>query len=1731
MYSSPQFQWPPQRKDTDLSLNPYNAADTTKKALYRVQIRAGSEHNVTTTSSSPQSAERSPSPTKQVGKPRYPARERVEALKILHTRRNIPEDEGKETVTLTTLECDRKAGEQDGEAEYIRWTHLKADVMEFGDFEVGFFCPHHDSAFVGQHPCLRVSLGAQGVRKVEVSLAFRLIRKIRETREKEFIHGRYLEPTAVRYDGYDPGTDKHDGSVTFFCLPYFSLHNTSPYCSHESGAAHPARTLLQSYFRLESMEGRDALQAVRKLHLWPEEKLVHVPQVWGLILNKSTIVTCSHVSREEMCGSAIRQEPQKALSGGGGPSVVKFTDASGRVFFFPTEQCRSWFAMTDKICQACLDPRKLRERFEFLRAYEFFTRDDVLVIDKDWPDLISRENTGWVILTMRLKGSIPPPSQPNIQRLRELIKVAFRGESTALQNSIRQGNYILRDSNMAWGEPMDFEARLSDLKPGRTLQMALRCNPAEISLPDINDTELALLCESPLQGTVSATDPPPPPEFTFGHRHNGRENLFFIPPTKSELVLPDYIDDEDYQPWESTFGSSADISENNQQSISGWNSHGERSRLATANDENLRLSKLENLRFPLKPEAIRSNNDKVIAVIGSRGAGKLSFISQLTGQLINPLVDVDVDDISCNFFGHHVTLIYTLNSDDSENIDTEIPYLLGAWLNAVYREKMTLAGIIYLYPITDLRVEYATFYALKHLQSLCRPGAYPNTIVATTMWDRLDPKAADLREAELCGPAAYRNRLLLSRFRSRIERYQNTSQSALALINGLVENRFGDDDAGEDPHHRAHFDNQYPPEAPSYKGHDGNVLETVSFEDYSEIGNSSIRSYNSGTSVLAVRNANQDNQRVPVSATIPGISNGANIKERTLNVPGLHGTSMEEYHFEDGPNDYGHESGYNSTAKHSSDNRGISGAGKRVTFSTKNATVYQWEGLLPSNEASSPKRQHVRPELKPIMSKSRYSGQGHHSSLKRPNGNQIEGDTQSHQFGAKGKRAVYSNTMTEPWKSQAAMVETYSSDLNKTLPNTRRVANTSSRTPRRRSSLPRTAIKERDGPFRQQSSFIPMPGPTPYDVPRASFNPNWAVTPYYPPAFSTPSAFSSVPYNPVSLESMPPTPPPQVSSETLPEGMQVISNKPKAQSEIYYRLNSKHPLLTIESPDLAGGQVGVSDPSSSRSAKGQWQERKGSDGDVPKIVDRQAPRPRNPSQSTQNAHVLPVLLWPTEDSTLLNGGTTGEPTENGKDCGSPTLSNALENISMSMSLSLDMDEHRMRTLLEDVHYHLLRSAKSAWRLKNPGGTVWQCEKEIYKDTPPSTLEQILSNIRLKHHQDSTTVGLKLKKRVIVQAQEILGFFVPACYKHPTVQKFWGAISKLIEASQQASEHHSLIAVSQEITAGVAGPDSKTSRFRIPQALVDAFARIVMLFVLGAHAVDSPDIHNGWLNCQAQVGSHVGECNDLMRKGSYHLISMTHTYDFAGANLHEAIGVGGILSLVIESLLSDRSTDEDSGAKFSVVEAYKLYTAKLQIEVQDRPSKRILQKLNYLSEELSIIRTTLHEQLDVLNTCRGLFDFEGGMSPIRPGGQTFEGRVSQRSIGLVKRRIEDIRELESRASVLATQTVNLVELQQENNGKVILVFTVVTTVFLPLSFVTSLLGMNTYDIRNMARGQTLFWEIALPLTLTIMGIGTLVAFQGDRIGRYLGRVRKRRRGARREYEMMGRDGRWKKGKDD
>ena len=88
------------------------------------------------------------------------------------------------------------------------------------------------------------------------------------------------------------------------------------------------------------------------------------------------------------------------------------------------------------------------------------------------------------------------------------------------------------------------------------------------------------------------------------------------------------------------------------------------------------------------------------------------------------------------------------------------------------------------------------------------------------------------------------------------------------------------------------------------------------------------------------------------------------------------------------------------------------------------------------------------------------------------------------------------------------------------------------------------------------------------------------------------------------------------------------------------------------------------------------------------------------------------------------------------------------------------------------------------------------------------------------------------------------------------------------------------------------------------------------------------------------------------------------------------------------------------------------------------------------------------------------------------------------------------ELSKRAKVLEDQNVRLVETLADDNNRAILVFTLITIFFLPLSFVATFFGMNVVGINPTKSTTSHFWVIGAPLTGGISIICLTFVFKGE-----------------------------------
>jgi len=132
----------------------------------------------------------------------------------------------------------------------------------------------------------------------------------------------------------------------------------------------------------------------------------------------------------------------------------------------------------------------------------------------------------------------------------------------------------------------------------------------------------------------------------------------------------------------------------------------------------------------------------------------------------------------------------------------------------------------------------------------------------------------------------------------------------------------------------------------------------------------------------------------------------------------------------------------------------------------------------------------------------------------------------------------------------------------------------------------------------------------------------------------------------------------------------------------------------------------------------------------------------------------------------------------------------------------------------------------------------------------------------------------------------------------------------------------------------------------------------------------------------------------------------------------------------------------------------------QFQVNHHPSKRLLRDINLLQEELNALDMVNSWQVNLIDNYAAVLNDISYESDI-PARRTlfpYERNLLDSCLDSVLNDHDDYIQLTDRCGPLSESTKQSTEINEEDHGKAILVFTIITGIFLPLSFVTSYLGM-------------------------------------------------------------------------
>ncbi|KAJ8106574.1 hypothetical protein OPT61_g9442 [Boeremia exigua] len=287
-----------------------------------------------------------------------------------------------------------------------RWLHYATNCISFDHFKrnaINTTLQHHPDC---------------------VPVAMHLLSNVQDRYEQRSAYGSYIEPgTVMRCDGTERlQPHKPDLSVTFASLPYFDISQQNPLNAPEDESLHLTRSLFQCYYPQEDTRDRDDSQQFRTFRHVPNGHYLRVPQLWVLILNSTTIVSCGPSSLLGTSQGYHEVIPESSLVGFE-QQLVHVTDFHKRVTVLPAESCSSYLQLRQSIQEECLS-----KTMEGIDQCNLHLGDSEAVLDPGvWPSLVGDAKTAFVYVRISRKRDVVKDLKTEGEEPQKMIKYTDLG--------------------------------------------------------------------------------------------------------------------------------------------------------------------------------------------------------------------------------------------------------------------------------------------------------------------------------------------------------------------------------------------------------------------------------------------------------------------------------------------------------------------------------------------------------------------------------------------------------------------------------------------------------------------------------------------------------------------------------------------------------------------------------------------------------------------------------------------------------------------------------------------------------------------------------------------------------------------------------------------------------------------------------------------------------------------------------------------------------------------------------------------------------------------------------------------------------------------------------------------------------------------------------------------------------------------------------------------------------
>ncbi|KAI5357812.1 putative Mg2+ transporter protein, CorA-like/Zinc transport protein ZntB [Septoria linicola] len=389
--------------------------------------------------------------------------------------------------------------------------------------------------------------------------------------------------------------------------------------------------------------------------------------------------------------------------------------------------------------------------------------------------------------------------------------------------------------------------------------------------------------------------------------------------------------------------------------------------------------------------------------------------------------------------------------------------------------------------------------------------------------------------------------------------------------------------------------------------------------------------------------------------------------------------------------------------------------------------------------------------------------------------------------------------------------------------------------------------------------------------------------------------------------------------------------------------------------------------------------------------------------------------------------------------------------------------------------------------------------ELDRSAIESWLDEQDAGDGVKRGSKRSRIAQAMKSQKILTARlaiYISDFFWPKDFDHIATRKFWGALhevlagdtffgngavskSKDLEMSRDLLETLTdrIFEFMYSFTTAFAGQEVEL--YALPEQFFKAWLHVVSTFTIAANIRPKSTYDESWVLPQKQILS----AKRALQEGESLLTTRLRK---ASLEDFEVCSSRGIVALMLDCV-----TRDIMHGRPDVFQTYSDYCKQLEAKIVAEPLSRSHQEtLRALQQEIEAITTVLAHQLEVVTY------FESSIRDLNCGERLPELpilRNSRQDLVLrqckanINSRIDQFEALQGRATELGAWHMSEIDTNKDRQEAAIMVFTIVTIIFLPLSFVSSVFGMNTEDIRDMTQGQWAYWAAAVPLTIIVVGV--------------------------------------------